>query len=69
MIVCILALLMPDIPTHKRDVVITEDLGEAIKTSNSPFKACEPYVQFFDKYGQENGGWDQSLWNDPAYYN
>jgi hypothetical protein len=41
---------------HKPHIVITENLGEAIKTSNSPFKACEPYVQFFDKYGQENDG-------------
>lgn len=35
--------------------VITVDLGAALGDSNTPFKACGPYIDLFYKYAGEHG--------------
>lgn len=31
--------------------LVTVDLSTAIQDSNSPFKACQEFIPFFEKYG------------------
>ncbi|KAJ7045718.1 lysozyme-like protein [Mycena alexandri] len=35
--------------------IISKDLGDALKDSNSPFKACAAYVSIFEKYAAQHG--------------
>ncbi|PPQ77198.1 hypothetical protein CVT25_011044 [Psilocybe cyanescens] len=35
--------------------LITHSLSSALQSPNSPFKACNPYLHIFEKYGQQFG--------------
>ncbi|PPR05822.1 hypothetical protein CVT26_010102 [Gymnopilus dilepis] len=35
--------------------IVTQPLSSALKSPNSPFKACSPYISIFEKYGDQHG--------------
>ena len=43
-------------PMVKISDLMMIDLQDAVKTSDSPFKACKKYIPFFEKYGKQYGG-------------
>ncbi|KAJ7188038.1 glycoside hydrolase family 23 protein [Mycena filopes] len=44
-----------DPPLMTADDIIYKDLPQALQSSSSPFKACGPYVKFFEKYAAQHG--------------
>lgn len=48
-------------PTLTLDNVVTKDLAAAVAESNSPFKACEPYLgHFYDAQGKYGGTFSEA---------